>query len=274
MQTVIQSNQNKIYKHIKSLSTKKNRYKNRQFIIEGERFVKYAFDNGFTIDYICVSECFDILDFEMLREEVQNCQEIVVTFCDSLFKELIETENSQGIFAVVQMPEALEASELLEKYENDENIKQFLFLDRIQDPGNLGTIIRTADACGIQHILLNKGTVDPYNGKVVRSTAGSILNVKLIEVSDDLSTLKSLATAGVRLLVTSLDADYVFNDREAYGQRNCLIIGNEANGVSETIQALDCKRIIIPIVGKAESLNASVAAGIMMYKIYEYCIQK
>lgn len=265
----INSNQNKIFKQIKSLLNKKYRQKLSQFIIEGERFVDYAMTHNYRIEYICIRE--DLLESGVDAEKIESYEAVskLISLPKNLFSELADTDHSQGIIGILALPESLELKSLFGK----PVLPQVVFLDRLQDPGNVGTIIRTADACGIEYIILNKGTVDPYNNKVVRSTAGSILNVKIIEVEDPQSCLNFLKDHGYTLLVTALEAEFTYNDKKAYGKANCLIIGNEANGVSEQIMRLESHTITIPIYGKAESLNASVAAGIMMYKINEYCIQ-
>jgi TrmH family RNA methyltransferase len=109
--------------------------------------------------------------------------------------------------------------------------------------------------------------VDVFNSKALRSTAGSILNVRLIYAESDDEVLTALSDRQFKILVTDLQSDFDFNDNLAYGEKNCLVIGNEGSGVSETIKAMANVRIKIPIYGKAESLNASVAAGILIYKI-------
>lgn len=265
----INSNQNKVFKQIKSLLNKKYRLKYNQFIIEGERFVDLAVEHHYKVEYICMSS--DFVESNLDTEKINHYQSIskVLVFPKQLFDELTDTENTQGIISVLSLPELSTVGEIIKK----EKKPQILFLDRLQDPGNVGTIIRTADASGIEYILMSKACVDPYNGKVVRSTAGSILNVKIVEVNDTVETLNLLIDSGYTLLVTALKADFLYNDPSAYGLANCLVIGNEANGVSDTIMDLHCNTITIPIIGKAESLNASVAAGIMMYKVNEYCIQ-
>ncbi|MBF4692835.1 TrmH family RNA methyltransferase [Fusibacter ferrireducens] len=265
----INSNQNKLFKQIKSLINKKYRQKWGQFIIEGERFIDYALTHDYAIEYICIRQ--DLMASFSNDEKMALYQKKskVILLPPNLFDELADTEKSQGIIGVLALPKPVEIENIFER----SVLPQLIFLDRLQDPGNVGTIIRTADACGIEYIILNKGTVDPYNSKVVRSTAGSILNVKIIEVEDAPFWLNRLSEQGYTLLVTALHAEYAYDDKSAYGQANCLIIGNEANGVSEQIMRLKSHKIKIPIYGKAESLNASVAAGIMMYKINEYCIQ-
>ena len=179
---------------------------------------------------------------------------------------MTQTEQSQGIIGVINMPKVLDLSVLKQEVVKNEKYN-IVLLDRIQDPGNLGTIIRTADAAGIEWILLAKGTVDAYNPKVVRSTAGSILNIKLIEVDPIKDALNLLKTFGVNVIATTLEGAVDYGEPSSYKRFNCLVIGNEANGESNEIIELSDARVKIPIYGSAESLNASVAAGIMMYKL-------
>ena len=142
-------------------------------------------------------------------------------------------------------------------------------LDDIQDPGNLGTILRTVDSCGLKQILLSKGTVDSYNPKVVRSTMGAIFRVKIIECEDLVKTIKEMKKHHFKLQVTSLDADKTIYDVNY--KKKIIVIGNEANGVSKEIQNMADEKVKIPMLGKTESLNASVATGIVLY---EYTRQK
>lgn len=265
----ILSPQNKYYKTVKSLLNKKYRMKLRQFIIEGERFIEYAIENKFALESILISESYK--KEKLTDEKVAGYGKEASIYCveDNIFEDLIDTEQSQGIIAVLNMPKQLFLEDLL----SEASLPQIVFLDRLQDPGNVGTIIRTADACGIKYVLVAKGTVDVYNSKVIRSTAGSILNVNIIEVECSLLELSRLKDMGYRLLVTSLDANYMYDNKMAYGRANCLVVGNEANGVSADIQKLTEYTVKIPIYGRAESLNVSVATGIMLYKIVEYCIQ-
>lgn len=142
-------------------------------------------------------------------------------------------------------------------------------LDDIQDPGNLGTILRTVDSCGLKQILVSKGTVDSHNPKVVRSTMGAIFRVKVIECENLIKSIKEIKKHHFQLQVTSLDADKTIYDVNY--KKKIIVIGNEANGVSQEIQYMADEKIKIPMLGKTESLNASVATGIVLY---EYTRQK
>ena len=153
--------------------------------------------------------------------------------------------------------------------EIDTTADYILALDGIQDPGNLGTIIRTADSANLKQIIVSKNTVDAYSPKVIRSTMGAIYRVNIIEVENLEWTLKDLQKDGFKVVVTSLDTNNSIYDISY--NKSIVVIGNEANGVSKEVQELANERVKIPMLGKTESLNAAVATGIM---IYEYVRRK
>lgn len=266
----IASSQNKTFKKFKSLALKKYREKESLFLMEGQRYIDTAINNNVSFDAI-------LFDNETWNHTIDKDSKLlylkvaqVYVLTEVLFKELSQTEQSQGIIGVLQISEKQSLIQIMETIEDSKSKvshKNIIMLDRIQDPGNLGTIIRTADAAGLSTILLVKGTVDPYNPKVVRSTAGSILYVNLIEVDDSIETIQTLKSHGYHIVVTALERAKDYNDASSYGEKNCLVIGNEANGVSNHFIQSSDSRVKIPIFGQAESLNASIAAGIMMYKL-------
>lgn len=136
-------------------------------------------------------------------------------------------------------------------------------------PGNLGTILRTVDSIGLMQILVSKGTADCFNPKVVRSTMGAIFRVKIIECEDLRQTLKEIKRHKFKIVASSLQTENTIYDITYH--KKVILIGNEANGVKKEIQELADEKIKIPMLGKTESLNASVATGIILY---EYVRQK
>lgn len=258
----ITSVQNKVFKRFKALTMKKNREKEGLFILEGQRYIDTAISSGHPFEAIFIARDAWTGFSHQSRAHIylEACPVYIIS--ETMMNELAQTEQTQGIVGIAKVKGADDALGSM--------TKNILVLDRLQDPGNLGTIIRTADAAGFGTIFLTKGTVDPYNSKVVRSTAGSILNVDLIEIDDKVETLLHLKSKGYRIVVTALENALDYNDMNGYGKQNCIVIGNEANGVSDEIMALADVRIKIPIVGKAESLNAAVAAALMMYKTNEF----
>ena len=179
----------------------------------------------------------------------------------NIFKLISEVEKPQGVLAVIKKENGGE--------DIDYNQDIILALDDLQDPGNLGTIIRTADSVGLNQILISKGTTDSYNSKVIRSTMGAIFRVKIVECEDLKQTLKRLQENNFKVMVTDLGTDKSIYDIKL--QKNVIVIGNEANGVSKEIKKIADTKAIIPMFGKTESLNASIATGVILY---EYVRQK
>ncbi len=246
---IIKSKENKLFKRIKKLKTKKYRDKEKLFIAEGHKFLDFSEDPK----YIIIRE-----ECDRYEEKVAafNCEKYV--FSEPLFNEITTQENSQGIILVYEMRDG--AMEAL-----DNNI---VVLDRVQDPGNLGTIIRVADAAGYRDIILTKGSVDVYNDKCVRSSMGSLFNMNIVyrETSELLEELKERE---YKLSVTALASDAVSYSEMKLGEKNAIIFGNEGQGVSQEIIDAADQKVIIPIYGSAESLNVAMASGIMLYKCRE-----
>jgi TrmH family RNA methyltransferase len=141
-----------------------------------------------------------------------------------------------------------------------------IILENIQDPGNLGTIIRTADAVGANGIIISKGSVDVYNPKVVRATMGSIFRVPIISESNLVEDINTLRDNNIEVLASHLQGSSNIYDCDLT-KGVAILIGNEGNGLSEGITGLANRNIKIPMIGKSESLNAGVAASIMVYEV-------
>lgn len=245
---VISSKDNEIVKHIKKLAEKKYRDELNEYIIEGTRLVEEAINEKADIKHIIVSESFDKTQSNIEKYNV-------ITFTDSLFKSTSEVLNPQGILAIV--------GKKVDKT-IDYNQDLFLILDEIQDPGNIGTIVRTADSVGLTQIIASNNTADIFNPKVVRSTMGAIFRVNVI-YCDLEKEINNLKLHGIKILATDLKGAQSIYDTDF--NKSAIVIGNEGNGVSEKILNLADKRIKIPMKGKTESLNASVATGIILYKV-------
>lgn len=259
---VISSKENEIIKNIKKLKEKKYRDLNNEYIIEGIKIIQEAIQENAKIKRIII--CDDCeknsnISQEMMYE-IAKYECIYVT--NKIFTSLTDVKNPQGIMAIVEKNNVKEE-------EIDYNQDIIVALDDLQDPGNLGTILRTVDSIGINQILVSKGTADSYNPKVVRSTMGAIFRVKIIECEDLEKTLKEIKKHKFEILVTSLQTENSIYDIKY--NKKVIVIGNEANGVEEKIQNMADVKVKIPMLGKTESLNASVATGIILY---EYVRQK
>lgn len=247
---VITSRENSTIKELIKLKDKK--YRKEKFIIEGYKTLDEAIKENANIDLIVFEENFS------MKEKYSKYRNIEVS--EKIFLELTDVKTPQGVLAVVSKKENKNID-----YSKD----YLLILDGIQDPGNLGTIIRTADSCDLGQIIVSKNTVDSYSPKVTRSTMGSTFRINVIESENLADTIEEVKQHGFEIITTSLDATESIYDIDY--NKKAIIIGNEANGVSSEIQNLSDQKVKIPMFGRTESLNAAVAASIMMY---EYVRQK
>lgn len=248
----IESKDNTLFKETKKLKERKNRLKEKKYIVEGFRLVQESFKAKCEIDYVVVSEEGKDKLNHYLSDYLDNLK--IYEMKDSLFCNLTSTEQPQGIIAVLKMPENI----------NKIDGEFYLLCDKVQDPGNLGTIIRTAHAAGVSAVILTKGTVDIYNDKTIRSTMGSIFYLPII-YDNDLSFLKELKNKGFKLVATSLEESKDFFD-EDLSEKIILSVGNEGNGISDEIFHLADKKVKIPMPGGAESLNVAVATSIILFE--------
>lgn len=252
---LIESNQNPIVKQLLLLKLKKERDKSNFFIAEGERFVK-DIPNDWNIKMYIVSQTFK----KNGNLNILNTQTKIYTVTDSLFENISDTQTPQGVLAVCCQKKYTTSDILINK-------PYFLLLiEKLQDPGNLGTIIRVADAAGVTGIILSKATVDLYNPKVLRATMGSIFHIPIIQNADMENTIIELKQKNIKILGTHLNSNttpYSINLKNNIA----IIVGNEANGLSNSIANLTDVLIKLPMVGKAESLNVSMASGILLYEV-------
>ncbi len=251
---VIKSKDNNTLKEIKKLKEKKYRVENKKFIIEGFRFLEEGFKSDFIIDKLFIKESSVDKFKEKFSFYINEYEEKLFIINDSLFKNISGTENSQGVLAVLQMKE--------ENFNKEEGL--YILADKVQDPGNLGTIIRTAHSAGCRGVILSKDTVDLYNEKTLRATMGSIFNIPIIH-DENLVFTKRLISEGYNLVCSSLDTEKNFYEVNLVD--NAIIaVGNEGNGISDEVMNLATFKVKIPMLGNTESLNVAIAASIMIYE--------
>lgn len=249
----ISSEDNIVVKKIKKLFSKAS-YRNSEelYIIEGKRIV-YDTDKAL-IDTVCVSE-----DFYNKNKQDLTYEKLIV-ISDKIFTKITDTVNSQGIIALAKICTC-----------NEDEIKKaekILFLDAVSDPGNMGTIIRTAEASGTDMIIIGQKCVDIFNPKVVRSGMGSISRQKIYISKNNTEVLNFLRKDGFEIVATTMQ-DAVNYDNYNYSGKQVVILGSEAFGISDEILSLANNRIYIPMKGNIESLNVSIAAALIMYKMTE-----
>jgi len=238
----ITSSENKIIKLVKHLAKKSEREKSGLFIAEGARLVQDAVQDGHIEFLIATSPC----DF------FPGDQYIV---SEQFFGKLSDTKTPQGIMAVCRIPEWDE--EVLK------SARLVLVCENTSDPGNLGTMLRTAEAAGADAVILAGNTVDLYNPKTVRSTMGSVFRVPVFTGDKYIDVLKSI---GFTLAVTCLDGATSLYEADAGFERIALAIGNEAHGITKELMEKADLRIKIPMSGRVESLNAAIAASVCLYE--------
>lgn len=246
----IESVQNSLVKHWKKLVlTRKERDTSGEFVVEGFHLVEEALKNNGAILALIVRD-----DVEIPSD--WNIEGVhIVEVNNAVAKEIAETERSQGIFAHCRQP--------VHGEEQYASWKKVLLIDSVQDPGNVGTMIRTADAAGMAAVILGKGTADPYNPKTVRAGQGSHFNIPVVrgELTEWVERLK---TNSIPVLGTGLQNAVTHTAVEIQSDF-ALIVGNEGSGVNAELLSLADKTVMIPLYGKAESLNVAVATGILLY---------
>ncbi|MDD7305874.1 MAG: RNA methyltransferase [Peptoniphilaceae bacterium] len=239
---IIRSATNPKYKYIKKLSKKKYRKKYKAFVIESKKIVEEVTNPAITenaiVDFVFVNE--DMKDFKTSHEKI--------VFSNDLFEKISLMKNPEGLSAVVKMPKA-------QKIKAD----RILLLDHIQDPGNLGTIIRSAEAFAFTDIILYNDCVDLYNEKTLRASMGSIFRLNFTNLNkDQIFSLKK----DYKIIGADMGGSDIREFKKS--QKIILCIGNEANGLSAYIREIADSFVAIPMKGKIESLNAAIAASILM----------
>ena len=258
----ITSLQNTLVKRTAELKNKKNRQKDNTFFLEGKRAVEEALTGGWEIEALFFTAQYDQSNIA-LAETKAPCYLVD----EYVMNKMASTEHPQSIGAVIHQKQST-----LAEVQNKEGL--LLVLDGVMDPGNLGTIIRTADAAQAMGVVILDNSVDLFNPKVIRSTMGSIFHLPVITGVSKTGLKDFCQKEGISLWVTSLEdaADY---HAVQWSRRLALVMGNEARGVSEELLTMAEKKIYIPMAGRAESLNVAVAAGILLFAYgYNSCQSK
>lgn len=251
---MITSTANAQIRHVMQLKKqKKIRTRERLFLAEGKKMVEEAPADW--MERLYVSESY--------ADEEKNqpflSQRDYEVLKDSVFEAISDTKTPQGILAVLKMPEW--------DYEDvtEEPGGCYLLLEDIQDPGNLGTMLRTGEGAGVRAVIASAGTAELYNPKTVRATMGSIYRVPYFVAEDFRQTVSEMKESGILICAACLQGSVPY-DAVSYRDGCGFLIGNEANGLTDETIALAGQRIRIPMEGKVESLNAAIAATILMYE--------
>ena len=251
----ITSKENRIFRHALSLKKKKYRDQFGEYLIEGPNLLKEALKEEVWVETVFVDPMMTAEEEEIISSG--NLEDKDFCLSGNLFRELKDTETPQGIITVIRKPEFRDPGK-----NTGGNV---LVLDRLQDPGNIGTLIRTADAAGYEMAVFVKGTADPYGAKVVRSATGSLFRMPIYFAENGREAVDFLHERGKRIFATAMDADKAYYDAELT-ENAAVIIGNEGNGIDPELMKRADEKIMIPMAGNTESLNAAVAGGILMYE--------
>ena len=253
----ITSINNPLVKEIKSLKTRKGRWAKGVYLVEGSKMITEAIrEGGIIVKLIINSDLVEASETAFLISGLEAKTDVIITN-GKVFSRLTAMDSPQGVMALVKMK--------IKTIKEFPGKGRFLFLDGLQDPGNCGTIIRSADAFGFNGLIIGPGSVDPFNPKAVQASMGSILRSSLYFTHDGASDLENLKAKGYKVASTSMEGSVVLREYE-FTEKDIVVIGNEGCGISKEIFEICDQRITIPMPGKAESLNAGVAASLIMYE--------
>lgn len=256
---MLTSAKNPRVKYFASLKARKKRREEGKFLIEGAHLVAEALANGmldkvlFSKNLLKTSEGSALLS-RIIRAKIPNEEAD-----EKIINHLSDVKTPQGIIASVR-PRISDFSSL---FEADDPL--MVIACGIRDPGNLGTIIRTASAAGCSGIILTGGAVDPYNEKVIRASAGSIFHLNIVKIDGIIDLVSSLKRRGIKVVSSFVDASKQYFEADFSGP-TAIIIGNEGQGLPLELEKLSDEAVSIPMAGSTESLNAAVAAAVILYE--------
>ena len=255
----ISSNQNPSVKLARSLKDRKSRVAEGKFLVEGAVMIREALSCGLKMHMLFARES----ETAFAEEMNGKCRDLYIV-PDRIMTLICDTQTPQGVCAVFSLPEMTDIDQLPDR---------IVALDGVQDPGNVGTIWRTADAAGFGAVIFGRGSADGWSPKVQRSSMGSGFRVRQMVTDDLAQTLAYLRARGYRVIASLLDGEPFF-ERENISGKYVLIVGNEAKGISDAVREQADVKLKLPMYGGAESLNAAVAAAIMMYDLVRFDQQK
>lgn len=256
----ITSKDNAIFKLIKSLKIRKYRIREALFVVEGPKQVVEAETSRYDLKYLVVRQdrlgC--LKDYDLF-DRVDRYACTVISMDERLFKQISDTENNQGILAVLSY-EPLSEKDFMMEVPSGSNV---LVLDKLQDPGNIGTIIRTAEGAGFKGIILLKGSGDVFSPKSIRAAGGATLRMPVTMINDAAALRRLSCEFSKRLIVSDVESGLAYYDVDL-SENIFLVMGNEGHGVSKEILDMADIRINIPTDGALESLNVATAGAVLM----------
>lgn len=267
---IISSRQNPIVKWASSLSDKKSREKNASFIAEGEKLCFEAALSGLPVSHIFVSESKRDAILPRIKEAYSGSlydDTRVICLSDSAFEKISTEKAPQGIIIIIKYLDFFRRVDIIY------NVDFFLSPDEraialcsLRDPSNLGAVIRSAVAFGVEHIILSADSADLYNPKTVRAAMGGLFKIKASIVSDFSGFVKAARKAGRRVFAAELTDSAIALNEACVSSTDIFVIGNEGHGIPREVSVECDKSVFIPISSDTESLNAAVAASILLWE--------
>lgn len=248
----------KIKEYAKLFSSKSKRDESGLFCVEGYKLLKEAEKSGVKIETVFVtSDCLKRYG-EELEKLFQDAKAYLIA--EEIEKKLTEQKSPQGVYAVCRKKENISEIGSVSK-------GKYVMLVNLQDTGNVGTIIRTAEALGIKGVILTSKTCDPFSPKVIRGSMGSVFRIPIIVAEDEYQAVEAFKKANMTVYASVVDSDATSLSDASFSDNSVLLIGNEGNGLEKTLAESASERITIRMSGNTESLNASMASCILMWEM-------
>lgn len=257
---MIESLKNEQVKYVVSLQRRKAREEAQLYVVEGWRFVEEAFNRNAPIKKVYVCSEREPLEWQPLQKRLRDRSIPFEEVDERVLRKMCATEEPQGILAVVR-----QTSHTWSEVDIDQHTV-LLIIDGIQDPGNLGTILRTALAAGVRYVCMTPGTVDVYNPKVLRSTMGALFSLVILPSKQPKDILDFCHERGLNIFMGDIEGELVYRTSLSEGPL-ALVVGNEGKGPSLSFKTGAVQRITIPMAQNVESLNVAMATGILLYEI-------
>lgn len=271
---VITSRQNPFILYVCKLSEKKHRQKEKKLRLDGIKLFAEAVESGVEIEHALIAEGAKEKIFEKLGNFLTNatangCEIKIVS--DGVFEKISEEKSPEGIICIAKY---IDKFHKIATIDNEEDFFKQIFsedhsvfaLESIRDPGNLGTIIRSAVAFGVDYVMLSSDCADIYNPKTIRAAMGTLFKQKIIIVDDIAHALELLSDCGRKVYAAALSKDAALLGKCEISRRDCIVVGNEGHGLSENIISTSDERLLIPMTPGAESLNAAIASSICLWE--------
>lgn len=268
---IIKSSQNKFVSIARALSDRKQRQKSSLYRFDGVKLMCEAAKKGVGIEFLLISEsAYDTVadrakELYAINIESLECRLIAVS--DAVFENISEENSPEGVITVARYDKERHRDVVSSEIEVN-NVENILLLESVRDPGNVGAILRTAAAFSVDRVIIGKDCADIYNSKTLRASMGAVFSMKIDRVDSIPEAVGKLGALGRRVFAAALDSRAVKLGDADFARGDCVVIGNEGHGLSEKTLCMCDATVFIPMSGEVESLNAAVAASVLMWEFF------